>query len=116
MITNVEIKHVQAFEENDSIFGDGVIGSFVRNTSKLKLINISKQYNELIGAEIKVAGFGTKYVEEIKPTQENSSIEMNCVDLSYRFDYKYELETIFPITLLDWVKQICEKVGVELRE
>ncbi|MCL2354488.1 MAG: hypothetical protein FWC68_01085, partial [Oscillospiraceae bacterium] len=114
MITNVETKHIQALEVEDSIFGNGIVGSFVRNNTKLKLINITKQYNELKNTEIHITGFGTRYVDDIVPTQEDVSIELKCVDLSYRFDREYALEIEFPISLYNWARQICEKVGVEL--
>lgn len=90
MITGVNDIDIQSFEKEDSVVSDQqAIGSFNLNTSKIKLVNLNKQYDSLKGTWLSTI-FGKQYVNDAKSKQGDVSIELECYDLAYAFDKEYE--------------------------
>lgn len=89
MITGVNDIDIQSFEKEDSVVSDQqAIGSFNLNTSKIKLVNLNKQYDSLKGTWLSTI-FGKQYVNDAKSKQGDVSIELECYDLAYAFDKEF---------------------------
>lgn len=115
VITNVEDRDIQDVKLDKNLLEEKtIIGSFVKNTGMVQLINVSKKYNLLDKTEISIGNHGTWYVNSVEPDLGNVTIKLNLYNLAYRFDKEYSDGFIFPASLKSWATWIGEQVGVPL--
>lgn len=116
IISDVEDKHITDVKINDGIVANKiVVGSFIKNTAEVQLINLNHIYDNLQGKEIDIQGFGTWYVNELSTDEEFTESKLSLYDITYRFDADYEDTFPFPATMGEWATWIGNKVGVPLK-
>ena len=117
-IEPIDDKHLTGIKLTDNIVSsqNDVVGSFIKNTAEIEIININHQYDYLKGTYLKIPNFGTWYVNEIEHDEEFINSTLKLYDITKKFDEDYEDTFQFPATLLEWAKWVGEKVGVPLKE
>lgn len=109
-----ENKNIQEFEYEETIVSDGnVIGSCELGKATIKLLNSSNEYSVYKDSWIKTI-HGSFYIYDVQPVQEKVSIQLDCYDIKYKLDSKYDSSLYsFPMTLKEWRNAIFNTCGVE---
>ena len=116
IISNIDNKHVTAVKIDDGIVSNKeVVGTFIKNTGEIEIININHVYDNLKGQYINIQGFGTWYVDDLRSDEEFISSKLTLYDITHKFDEDYEDTFPFPDTLKNWAIWIGNKVGVPLK-
>lgn len=114
MIENFEGKFLQTFEYETTAVSDGnIVGTCELGTATIQLINESNNYSSLKGTWIKTI-HGSFYIYDVKPVQEKVNIKLECYDIKYKLDKKYnKTKHTFPCTLKEWRNSIFDDCDVE---
>lgn len=116
IVNKVEDNHITGIKFNDNIIADkSVVGTFVKNTAELKVINLNHIYDNLKGEYIDIEGFGSWYVNDLETDEEFTESTLQLNDITQRFDETYDDTFPFPDTMKNWAIWIGEKVGVPLK-
>ncbi len=116
IVSKIEDKYITGFKVNDNIVADKkVIGSFVKNTAELQIINLNHSYDNLKGQYIDIQGFGKWFVDDLETDEEFTESTLKLNDITKEFDEDYEDEFPFPDTMKNWAIWIGQKVGVPLK-
>lgn len=114
MIENFEGKYLQTFEYETTAVSDGnIVGTCELGKATIQLINESNNYSSLKGTWIKTI-HGSFYIYDVKPVQEKVNIKLECYDIKYKLDKKYDkTKHTFPCTLKEWRNSIFDDCDVE---
>lgn len=116
IINNIQDNHITGFKVNDNIVADKkVVGTFVKNTAELEIINLNHVYDNLKGQYIDIQDFGKWYVNDLETNEEFTESTLKLNDITQKFDEDYEDIFPFPDTLKKWAIWIGNKVGVPLK-
>ena len=116
IISNIEDNHVQSLKLNDDIVNNSqVVGSFLKNTGELSILNLNHTYDNLEHTYIDIKGFGKWYVDELKSDEEYISSTLKLNDITQKFDEDYQDTFSFPATMKEWATWIGIQVGVPLK-
>lgn len=100
MIQSIEYEET-TIDDNSSITGVCELGN-----AEIQLINDNNEYSSLAGKWVSTI-LGSFYVYDVKPVQERVNIKLNCYDIKYKLEKKYDPNIyIFPMSLLDWRNQV----------
>ena len=107
-------KDLQSFEYETAIQSDGkIVGVCELGKATIQMINDSNNYSTYKDSWIKTV-HGSFYVYDVKPVQEKVNIKLECYDIKYKLDTKYDkTKYIFPLTLKEWRNKIFDNCGVE---
>ncbi len=107
-------KDLQSFEYETTIQSDGkIVGVCELGKATIQMINDSNNYSTYKDSWIKTV-HGSFYVYDVKPVQEKVNIKLECYDIKYKLDTKYDkTKYIFPLTLKEWRNKIFDNCGVE---
>lgn len=115
MINGYDNSNIQGFEyEKTSISNGNILGTCELGKATIKLLNDSNEYSNLKSQWIKTI-HGSFYIYDVKPVQETISIQLDCYDIKYKLDVKYDkskFEKLFPMTLKQWRNKIFEECDV----
>ncbi len=114
MIEGYDDKFLQTFEyETTAVGANNIVGTCELGTATIQLINESNNYSSLKGLWIKTI-HGSFYIYDVKPVQEKVNIKLECYDIKYKLDKKYDkTKHIFPCTLKEWRNSIFDDCDVE---
>lgn len=116
IVSKIEDKYITGFKVNDNIVANKkVIGSFIKNTAELEIINLNHTYDNLKGQYIDIQGFGKWYVSDLETDEEYTESTLKLNDITEKFDEDYEDTFIFPNTIKNWAIWLGNKVGVPLK-
>lgn len=114
--SKIEDKHITSFRVNDNIVADKkAVGSFVKNTAELQIINLNHFYDNLKEQYIDIQGFGKWYVNDLETDEEFTESTLKLNDITEKFDRNYENTFAFPDTMKNWAIWIGNQVGVPLK-
>ena len=111
--SSIENKMLQSFEYETTVNNDGnILGICELGKAKIQLINENNSYSTYKGSWISTP-HGSFYVYDVKPVQENVTIELSCYDIKYKLDTPYDsAKHTFPCTLKEWRNSIFNDCGV----
>jgi len=116
MIENYDNTNLQDFEyEKTAISNGNIIGTCELGKATIKLINNSNKYSSLKDTWIKTI-HGSFFIYDVKPVQEKINIQLDCYDIKYKLDKKYnkeKYESLFPTTLKVWRNAIYDDCDVD---
>lgn len=116
IISNIDNKHVTTVKIDDGIVSNKeVVGTFIKNTGEIEIININHVYDDLKGQYINIQSFGTWYIDDLKSDEEFITSKLTLYDITHKFDEDYEDSFSFPDTMKNWATWIGNKVGVPLK-
>ena len=116
IISNIEDNHIQSLKLTDDIINNKqVVGSFLKNTGELSILNLNHTYDNLEHTYIDIKGFGKWYVDELKSDEEYISSTLKLNDITQKFDEDYQDTFSFPSTMKEWATWIGLQVGVPLK-
>ena len=116
IVNNIENNDITELKINDGIVADkDIIGSFVKNSADIEIINLDHKYDNLKGTYIDIQDFGKWYVNELATDEEFTSSKLSLYDITHKFDEDYEDTFTFPATMGEWATWIGDKVGVPLK-
>ncbi len=116
IVSEIENKHLTAVKLNDGIVTNKVVvGSFVKNSGEIEVINLNHQYDNLKGKYLDIQGFGKWYVNDLSTDEEFTTSKLSLYDISNKFDDDYEDTFPFPDTMGNWATWIGNKVGIPLK-
>ena len=109
----IENKMLQSFEYETTINSDGnILGICELGKAKIQLINENNNYSTYKDSWINT-NHGSFYIYDVKPVQENVTIELSCYDIKYKLDTLYDSSKhTFPCTLKEWRNSIFNDCGV----
>jgi len=111
--SSIETKMLQSFEYETTVNNDGnILGICELGKAKIQLINENNSYSTYKGSWISTP-HGSFYIYDVKPVQENVTIELSCYDIKYKLDTPYDsAKHTFPCTLKEWRNSIFNDCGV----
>lgn len=111
--SSIENKMLQSFEYETTVNNDGnILGICELGKAKIQLINENNSYSTYKDSWISTP-HGSFYVYDVKPVQENVTIELSCYDIKYKLDTPYDsTKHTFPCTLKEWRNSIFNDCGV----
>ena len=111
--SSIETKMLQSFEYETTVNNDGnILGICELGKAKIQLINENNSYSTYKDSWISTP-HGSFYVYDVKPVQENVTIELRCYDIKYKLDTPYDsAKHTFPCTLKEWRNSIFNDCGV----
>lgn len=111
--SSIENKMLQSFEYETTVNNDGnILGICELGKAKIQLINENNSYSTYKGSWISTP-HGSFYIYDVKPVQENVTIELSCYDIKYKLDTPYDsAKHTFPCTLKEWRNSIFNDCGV----
>ena len=111
--SSIETKMLQSFEYETTVNNDGnILGICELGKAKIQLINENNSYSTYKDSWISTP-HGSFYIYDVKPVQENVTIELSCYDIKYKLDTPYDsAKHTFPCTLKDWRNSIFNDCGV----
>lgn len=111
--SSIENKMLQSFEYETTVNNDGnILGICELGKAKIQLINENNSYSTYKDSWISTP-HGSFYVYDVKPVQENVTIELRCYDIKYKLDTPYDsAKHTFPCTLKEWRNSIFNDCGV----
>lgn len=111
--SSIENKMLQSFEYETTVNNDGnILGICELGKAKIQLINENNSYSTYKDLWISTP-HGSFYVYDVKPVQENVTIELSCYDIKYKLDTLYDsAKHTFPCTLKEWRNSIFNDCGV----
>lgn len=111
--SSIETKMLQSFEYETTVNNDGnILGICELGKAKIQLINENNSYSTYKDSWISTP-HGSFYVYDVKPVQENVTIELSCYDIKYKLDTPYDsAKHTFPCTLKEWRNSIFNDCGV----
>ena len=111
--SSIETKMLQSFEYETTVNNDGnILGICELGKAKIQLINENNSYSTYKGSWISTP-HGSFYLYDVKPVQENVTIELSCYDIKYKLDTPYDsAKHTFPCTLKEWRNSIFNDCGV----
>lgn len=111
--SSIENKMLQSFEYETTVNNDGnILGICELGKAKIQLINENNSYSTYKDSWISTP-HGSFYVYDVKPVQENVTIELSCYDIKYKLDTLYDsAKHTFPCTLKEWRNSIFNDCGV----
>lgn len=111
--SSIETKMLQSFEYETTVNNDGnILGICELGKAKIQLINENNSYSTYKGSWISTP-HGSFYIYDVKPVQENVTIELSCYDIKYKLDTPYDsAKHTFPYTLKEWRNSIFNDCGV----
>ncbi len=111
--SSIENKMLQSFEYETTVNNDGnILGICELGKAKIQLINENNSYSTYKDSWIKT-NHGSFYIYDVKPVQENVTIELSCYDIKYKLDTPYNSANhTFPCTLKEWRNSIFDDCGV----
>jgi len=116
IINNINDHHIIGLKFNDNIVSDKcVIGSFVKNSGELTILNSNHVYDNLKGQFVHIKNFGNWYISDIKTDEDALISTLSLFDCGQKFDVDYEDSYPFPSTMGDWAIWIGIKVGIPLK-
>ena len=78
IVSNIENNDITELKINDGIVADkDVIGSFVKNSADIEIINLNHKYDELKGTYIDIQDFGKWYINELTTDEEFTSSKLS---------------------------------------
>jgi len=94
-------------------YDDTKIQSCELGKATIQLLNEDNEYSNFKGSWISTV-HGSFYIYDVTPIQERVNIKLDCYDIKYKLDTKYDstLHT-FPCTLKAWRNSIFDACGVE---
>lgn len=122
---------LQTISINDSLYADTFVGTFLKTSAKIKMINYNGKYNLLnrkfniymgvyyINPEdeqetIEYENMGTYICYQTSDYKTEIELEIDAYNYSYLFEQKYTSNLVYPCTLVDYVNDICTTLGLEL--
>ncbi len=111
--SSIETKMLQSFEYETTVNNDGnILGICELGKAKIQLINENNSYSTYKDSWISTP-HGSFYIYDVKPVQENVTIELSCYDIKYKLDTPYDsAKHTFPCTLKEWRNSIFNDCGV----
>lgn len=111
--SSIETKMLQSFEYETTVNNDGnILGICELGKAKIQLINENNSYSTYKGSWISTP-HGSFYIYDVKPVQENVTIELSCYDIKFKLDTPYDsAKHTFPCTLKEWRNSIFNDCGV----
>ena len=111
--SSIENKMLQSFDYETTVNNDGnILGICELGKAKIQLINENNSYSTYKDSWISTP-HGSFYVYDVKPVQENVTIELRCYDIKYKLDTPYDsAKHTFPCTLKEWRNSIFNDCGV----
>lgn len=111
--SSIETKMLQSFEYETTVNNDGnILGICELGKAKIQLINENNCYSTYKDSWISTP-HGSFYIYDVKPVQENVTIELSCYDIKYKLDTPYDsAKHTFPCTLKEWRNSIFNDCGV----
>lgn len=111
--SSIENKMIQSFEYETTVNNDGnILGICELGKAKIQLINENNSYSTYKDSWISTP-HGSFYIYDVKPVQENVTIELSCYDIKYKLDTPYDsAKHTFPCTLKEWRNSIFNDCGV----
>lgn len=107
-------RDIQAFEYETIINSDGkIIGTCELGKATIQLLNPNNNYSDFKDSWIHTI-HGSFYIHNVEPVQEKINIRLDCYDIKYKLDTKYDSSKHnFPCTLKEWRNSIFDDCGVE---
>lgn len=116
IVSNINNKDLLGVKFIDDIVSNKkVVGSFIKNTGELTILNLEHTYDKLENTYVDIEGFGTWYINEVKTDEEVTSSTLSLFDITHKFDVPYKDTFTFPTTMGAWASWIGEQVGVPLK-
>lgn len=116
IVSNIQDKDLLGVKFVDDVVSNKkVVGSFVKNTGELTILNLNHVYDELEHTYVDIEGFGTWYINELKTDEEVTSSSLSLYDITHKFDVPYKDNFSFPATMGAWATWIGEQVGIPLK-
>lgn len=111
--SSIENKMLQSFEYETTVNNDGnILGICELGKAKIQLINENNSYSTYKDSWISTP-HGSFYIYDVKPVQENVTIELSCYDIKFKLDTPYDsAKHTFPCTLKEWRNSIFNDCGV----
>ena len=105
---------IQSFEYETTINSDGnIVGTCELGKATIQMLNDSNEYSSLKESWIQTV-HGSFYIHDVSPVQERVNIKLECYDIKYKLDKKYDSSKYtFPCTLKEWRNSIFDDCEVE---
>lgn len=116
IVNGIKDKDLQGIKFVDNIVSNKkIVGSFVKNTGELTVLNLNHVYDNLNNTYINIQGFGKWYINDLKTDEDATSSILSLYDVTHKFDVLYKDTFSFPATMGAWATWIGEQVGVPLK-
>ncbi len=116
IVTGIKDDDLRGFKYIDNIENNKqVVGTFVKNSAELKILNLNHTYDNLYHTYVDIKGFGSWYVDDLKTDEEFIESTLSLFDNTQKFDEPYQDTFKFPSTMGAWAKWIGEQVGIPLK-
>lgn len=105
---------IQSFEYETTINSDGnIVGTCELGKATIQMLNDSNEYSSLKESWIQTV-HGSFYIHDVSPVQERVNIKLECYDIKYKLDKKYDSSKhTFPCSLKEWRNSIFDDCEVE---
>lgn len=107
-------RKIQTFEYETTINSNcSILGNCELGRATIQLLNDDNKYSTFKESWIKTI-HGSFYIYNVEPVQEKINIKLECYDIKYKLDTKYDKNRhSFPCTLKEWRNSIFRECDVE---
>lgn len=115
----IDNSDLQSFEITQKAISNGSLaGTCELGKAEIQLINDNNKYSNYKNKWIKTL-FGSLFVYDVEPVQENVNIKLSCYDIKQILDVEYDKNyfiQFFPCTIGEWRNKIAQKYGFKFND